>query len=65
MQLGIPLSPCFRPELSSFKFLTSFEILALARGLAEAVKISDLYPLASKLDIRLKKDYTVSLSLEN
>ena len=42
VQLVFPLSPCFRPKLSSFKFLTSFGILALAWGLAEAVKISSL-----------------------
>ena len=43
--------------MSPFKFLPSFGILALARSLAVAVKISHLYPQASKLDIWLKKDY--------
>ena len=46
-----PTEPTLRPKLSPFKFLFSSGILASALGLAAAVKISNLYPQASKLDI--------------
>ena len=46
-----PTEPTTSPKFSPFKFLPSVLILALERGLAGAVKISNLYPEAGNLHI--------------
>ena len=69
MYLDALLSRCVRPKLSSFKFSATFGIFGdlathLARDLAEAFRVSNLYLQASKLDIWAMKEYLISSILK-